>query len=265
METNIWFILTYGSIRAPADWVQNYKINMQKLYYIKGGTAWYTDKRGARQRFIPGMIYLFPYNFEYRFENDRNDPLDHIFFDFLSSPPLIADSPLIYEPREDHGLLTLFRAFEEFCFSTPDLEGRRKRFKLQDIMNAGRGSVEEKKRIVHRMLLAMLDLLSYNVELPFVDDRMVCETLDMIRENYTQPIKVTDMAARSGYEVNYFIKRFRSIMNQTPYAYLRAYRIMNAYQLISSGETLESAAAKSGYSDGASLSHAMRAFDTRRW
>ncbi len=90
------------------------------------------------------------------------------------------------------------------------------------------------------MLLAMLDLLSYNVELPFVDDRMVCETLDMIRENYTQPIRVTDMAARSGYEVNYFIKRFRSIMNQTPYAYLRTYRIMNAYQLISAGETLES-------------------------
>ncbi len=60
METSIWFILTYGSTRAPSDWVQNYKINMQKLYYIKGGTAWYIDKRGARQRFIPGMIYLFP-------------------------------------------------------------------------------------------------------------------------------------------------------------------------------------------------------------
>lgn len=264
METNIWLVLTYGSSRAPASWVQNYPVNMQKLYYIKGGKAWYTDKKGERKRFIPGMIYLFPYNFEYHFENDRDDPLDHIFFDFLSSPPLIADSPLIYEPMEGQGLLTLFRAFEEFFLSVKDFGGNIKRFKLPEVMNARRGSVEERKRIVHRMLHAILDLLSYNIELPFVDDRMVCETLDMIRENYTQPIRVTDMAARSGYEVNYFIKRFRSIMNQTPYAYLRAYRIMNAYQLISAGETLESAAVKSGYSDGASLSHAMRAFDTRK-
>lgn len=264
MDINILRVITYGSGRAPADWIQSNRFKIQKLYYIKSGNGWYTDLRGEHRKFLPGTVYLFPYNYEYIFENDKDDPLDHIFLDFISSPPIIADAPIIYEPKYDNGLMLLFRAFEQFYLSSP-VDNRFKHFVPYDTINAKHGSLEEKKRIVHRMLSAMLALLSYNTELPVANDKMICDTLDFIRENYMHKLEVKDMAARSGYEVNYFIKRFRSIMRQTPYAYLRDYRIMTACQLISAGETLDSAAVKSGYSDGASLSHAIRATGAHKY
>ena len=262
MNTNVWFVLTYGSSQAPNDWIQNRPIHMQKLYYIKSGTGWYTARDGTKQKFIPERIYLFPYNYEYCFENCPDDPLDHIFFDFLSFPPLIADHPIIYRPSENDGLLELFSSFEKFYMTLPN-RGT-KHFKSSEVVNVERGSIEETRRIVLRFLSTMVDLLSYYIDLPFINDEMIDSTLDLIRNNYMKRLNVADMAAASGYEVNYFIKRFRSIMYQTPYAYLRSYRIMIAHQLISAGETLDSAAMKTGYSDAASLSHAIASLKIRR-
>lgn len=48
-------------------------------------------------------------------------------------------------------------------------------------------------------------------------------------------------------------------MGQTPYAYLRTYRLALARQALASGDTLTQAAEKVGYQDAASLSRALRA------
>ena len=255
-DWHIGLLLTYGSACAPTDWVQNYRVRMQKLYYIKSGTGWYWDADGARQPFCPGHIYLFPYNYVYQFENDPDDPLDHIFFDFRSTPPLIANRPLICTPDGKGGLLHLFEAFDEFYRAAPAYGP--KSFQPAAILHAKPDAALEKKQIVHRMLTAILDLLNYYVPLPFAEDPAVCRTLEYIRENYTRQIRVSELAARAGYETNYFIKRFSAVMQQTPYAYLRAYRILIACQHLAAGATLAEAAAQSGYSDASALAHALR-------
>lgn len=56
-----------------------------------------------------------------------------------------------------------------------------------------------------------------------------------------------------------FIRRFRRVVGQTPYAYLRTYRLALARQALASGDTLTQAAEKVGYQDAASLSRALRA------
>lgn len=51
-------------------------------------------------------------------------------------------------------------------------------------------------------------------------------------------------------------------MGQTPYAYLRTYRLALAKQAIASGNTLTQAAEKGGYQNAASLSRALRSAES---
>jgi hypothetical protein len=62
--------------------------------------------------------------------------------------------------------------------------------------------------------------------------------------------------------IDHFIRRFRRAMGQTPYAYLRTYRLALAKQAIASGNTLTQAAEKVGYQNAASLSRALRSAES---
>lgn len=83
--------------------------------------------------------------------------------------------------------------------------------------------------------------------------------LRRIWEDYAAPLRVSELAAEVHLEENYFIRRFRRVMGQTPYAYLHTYRLALARQALASGDTLTQAAEKVGYQDAASLSRALRA------
>lgn len=114
----------------------------------------------------------------------------------------------------------------------------------------------------HTLLSLTLRLLNEESVLPFYTDEVVSETLRRIWSDYASPLNISELAAAVHLEENHFIRRFRHAMGQTPYAYLRTYRLALAKQAIASGNTLTQAAEKVGYQNAASLSRALRSAES---
>ena len=228
-------ISTFGQGTAPPGWALANSTEMQRLYYIKGGTGRYLCADGRYAAFRRGCFYLFPYNFHACFQSSAADPIDHVYFDFVSMPPVLAAEPLCI-PAETKTLAHL----------------------AQLLTDTTAGYDRSDYDTGHALLTLTLRLLNEESTIPFYADEVVSETLRRIWEDYAAPLRVSELAAAVHLEENYFIRRFRRAMGQTPYAYLRTYRLALARQALASGDTLAQAAEKVGYQDAASLSRALR-------
>lgn len=73
--------------------------------------------------------------------------------------------------------------------------------------------------------------------------------LDYIKENYSQKIKIGDIAAQVGMNEQYFCRFFKKMLGSTPVEYLNEYRIARVKQsLISSDDSIMSIAMDCGFS-----------------
>ena len=238
---------------APAEWFHAKSVNIQRLYYINGGTGFMLTKNGE-EPLLPGKFYLFASNLAQEFRNDPNDPIDHIYFDFYSTPPIISPEPLVFDASS--GRLKALAEFLDASIRTRS--GHPLPQNLPDPPSAPHRSDGEYSQLLHELLRVSLLTLSDEREIPFMTDRIVSDTLEFIRTSYSEPIGVKELAARLGFEQNYFIRRFRELTGGTPYAYLKTYRLEKARELIASGETIARAASLVGYENASSLSRALK-------
>lgn len=255
------FIDQVGKGKTPPNWHLNYTINIQRLYYIRGGTGYIIGEDNEKKRFVPGNIYIFPHNLRQRFITDPTDCIDHIYFDFLSTPPIISSEPIVYEVKTASPVANMVTLLDSLLVSRPPdgipaVSERPQKF--GHIIDAPSGSMDESCQIIYALLKSLLMLLSHERELPYSSDKAVVNTLEYIRNNYASPLNVGELAAKCGFEMNYFIRRFRKIMGLTPYAYLRSYRLLRASELISCGNTVSRAAELVGYENASSLSRALK-------
>lgn len=232
-------IIAAGNRKTPAVWQQPCITNIQRLYYIKGGTGYIHTEDGGRIPFEKNSIYIFPHNLPQSFEADNRDPLDHIYFDFLSTPPIIAPEPLVYRviPQSTlEGAVAFFGGL------------------LQERQKEESG---EKQRLLSAALELLLRLLDKESPLPLSQDRVIARALAYIHGHYRAPLTVAELARREGFAPNAFIRRFKRVMGQTPYAYLKDYRLMRAAALLKEGMTVARAAELVGYENASSLSRAL--------
>lgn len=238
---------------APTDWFHSKSVNIQRLYYIISGNGFMLTENGE-EKLRPQCFYLFSSNLRQEFRNSTDDPINHIYFDFYSTPPIISPEPLVWDARS--GRLAALAAFLDSSIQPRSIPPKLTDFNYP--ASAAHGSEAEYSQLLHELLHISLLTLSYEQDIPFMTDRIVSDTLEFIREHYSEPIGVREMASRLGFEQNYFIRRFRELTGGTPYAYLRSYRLERARELISSGETIASAALAVGYENASSLSRALK-------
>ena len=253
------FIDHLGSQYAPMNWTLDHAVKMQRLYYIKSGKGSYSVGHSAKEPFLPGHVYLFPYNAPVHFETDSLELVDHIFFDFLSTPAIISDKPVICDVPENSLLADAFFLAEKAILEFNDGDMfRMTTCKIPRIIHAPQGSFDEKRQILYRLLHLILLLLSNVVPIPYTTDEAVVTSLDYIHKNYNEPISVKDLCALVSLSENQFIRRFKNVMGKTPYAYLRSYRLLCAQELISSGHTITEASDMVGFALPNSLSRALK-------
>ena len=89
-------VFNYNSALACEPWLLKPNQYIQRFYYIKGGDAWYIDKKEKKVPFIAGKIYIMPYFMHCSFQQSPLNRCNHVFVDFLSSPIIRADSPIVY-------------------------------------------------------------------------------------------------------------------------------------------------------------------------
>lgn len=234
-------IISAGSKKTPALWHQPYIINIQRLYYIKSGTGYICREDGGRIPFEKNCIYIFPHNLPQNFVAEPSDPLDHIYFDFFSTPPIIAPQPLVYRvaPQSmlEQAVIFLDRLFGEFQEEHTDQKHR------QELLICG--------------LKILLGLLDCEKPIPFSQDAVIARVLKHIHTHYREPLSVEFFARQEAFAPNAFIRRFKRVMGQTPYAYLKDYRLMRAAALLKEGMTVARAAELVGYENASSLSRAL--------
>ncbi|MGN1014453.1 MAG: AraC family transcriptional regulator [Butyricicoccus sp.] len=79
-----------------------------------------------------------------------------------------------------------------------------------------------------------------------------------IRENFSQPIALDELASLCSMSTSHFIRSFSKYVNSTPHEYLLAYRLRQAKQLLlTTDESVEQIAEQCGFN---SASHFSRAF-----
>ena len=244
MEKVSLTIRSAGSTKTPNPWLQPYDVNIQRLYYIKGGRGYMVRPDGTKEPFQKACIYIFPHNLKQQFVAEPEDPVDHVYFDFFSTPPIIAPQPLVFPVKEDSTAAEAFRFLERLL----------KEFKREDKVDW-----ERQKQINRAALEIVLRLLDSERKIPFSRDQTVSRTLEYIHAHYSAPLSVEDLAMETGFAPNAFIRRFKRVMGQTPYAYIKDYRLMKASELISQGVTVARAAELVGYENGSSLSRALAA------
>ncbi len=256
------FIERIGKCRVPEGWEHEREfINIQRLYYIKGGRGRYRAQDGKMHEFEAGKIYIFPYNFYQEFESDPKDRIDHIFIDFVSTPPIIASDALVYDIKENTPLADMVAIFDKLIIERNLIEYSNHPLKFERINDAENGSSLEHKQILYSLIHSLLMLLSREREIPFSSDTLVASTLKHIHRHYSSNISISELAKESGYHVNHFIRRFRTVMGLSPYAYLRNYRIWRAKELIAGGVGITQAAELVGYENASSLSRAIKDTD----
>jgi AraC-like DNA-binding protein len=77
-------------------------------------------------------------------------------------------------------------------------------------------------------------------------------------ENPDRPVQQAQLARVAGLSQFHLARQFRDAFGDSPGAYHRRVRLNAARALIDSGLTLDSAAERTGYSDGSALGHALR-------
>ena len=73
-------LLSYGRVYNPFNWYYNPLYVVNRIYYIIGGKAFYKYNTPLK----PGHIYIFKSLPEFRVHQDKHDPVDHVFFDFIT-------------------------------------------------------------------------------------------------------------------------------------------------------------------------------------
>ncbi len=245
-------IRTLGSRTVTDGWYMKNRVKMQRLYYIKGGKGFMNNGQGEMIPFEKGKIYIQPYNLEANFTSDPNDPIDHIYFDFLTAPPIISDTQIIYDLPVDHTAIFLLYSAESLC-SMLAKRGIIKDFVPPHLLNKD----EKFAQVFENILSALIMVLTYERPIPFASDTVIINTLEIIKENYMTHLSVNDLAAMAGFEVHHFIRKFKRIMGITPYAYLRSYRLIKAKELMGNGMSLIAASERVGYDSPSALSRAL--------
>lgn len=238
MKFNI-SLFSYGSMLAPKNWPSSFLHTLYRLYYITGGTAFF--RLGKEE--IPlqkNHFYLFPPSFPFIGRQDPEDRLDHMYCDFIVSPPIISSEPICYSP-EQHPLLFSFLQTLELLLKS-------------DIMPTS----AEKTVILTGVLEAFLTLLCTVHPITSIYDNDILESIRYIETHYSEPITVSNIAASLYLNENYFIRKFKKALGITPYVYLSRFRRNIATMMIASGTSLNDAALATGYQYPSSLCHALK-------
>ena len=234
---DVWFH-GYNCLLAPSNWSILPFACTNRLYVVLGGHACFLSEAGE----LPlrkEHLYLFPHRLPFRVRQDANDRINHLYFDFVLTPPLTGDQvielPLERDSIIGHTVAAILLAVKPY---------------------AQRTSADE--TLVRRYFLNLLQLvLEQSGTRPLADERLT-PVLRCMHERFAQPLSDADFCRMAHLEKNHFIRVFKRAMGMTPYQYLREYRLNRATVLIEQGTTVSEAAVLCGFESAASLSHAMR-------
>ncbi len=231
-----YVINSYGRAYNPIDWYYNPNYLVGRIYYIVGGKAYYKDDTLLKK----GYLYVFGMDEEFRVSQDPEDPIDHIYFDFVSFHSYLRAPFREIDLSKNDKLRHLILALkEEFSDSFCPREVANSYFELiirelEKVLNSDKHFsplTEKVLRIIHSYPLGELS--------------------------------VKGIAKELNINENHMIRCFRKELNVTPYSYIGFLKADEAIKQIKQGKKTEEIADSLGYSSVSSLSYSFKSITGR--
>lgn len=220
-------------------WTYDKIRGINRLYYIHSGKGCYIS-RGEKIPFQAGCIYFFPYNAEYAFDNDLDNPIDHTYADFELIPPVIHNGILKLEPKENKLTKAACDVFN--CFAAESDKGYDGNF----------------NNMLHSSIAYLTGAVIEKYGIKPIEDELVISVIEEMIDSMSDNVLIEEMAKKRYITSDGLIRHFSKIMGVTPYAYLKGLRKRTALYMLNNGKSLAETAAATGYSDSSSLLHAIR-------
>ncbi len=238
-----------GSCIAPRKWITNIRTHPYRLYYVRGGSAYFRCGN-EEMKLQKNCFYLFPSTLPFLIRQDPEDRLDHLFFHFLMSPPLIAPAPIVCS-LDEHPLLPAVQKLME-----ESVERYRPYYR-------GPYVEESLKSTVVSTLETFLNLLFAIKQFPATIDRDILTSVEYIESHYREEFSVRDLAALVCLDEDYFIRKFKKSLGVTPYSYLLNLRLGIAAELRDLGATVTEAALSVGFRHPSAYYRAIKRADKK--
>lgn len=232
-------LFTCGVCLAPEPWTTGKAPTPYRLYYVKGGTAYFRSSTGEF-RLKPGYFYLFPSSLPFLVHQEEEDRLNHLYYDFLMTPAVVSTEPICLS-LNSHPMFSVFLPIME---STADAFHT---YRTRDCLDTAAAVLE-----------AFLSLFCTIMPLSQTIDSSIISSIAYIEAHYNTPITVRDIADSVFLNEDYFIRKFRKATGMTPYSYLLTLRLRIARSILDNGASLSDAAAAVGYQSASALCHAMK-------
>lgn len=224
-----------------------------KLYFVISGEAECTihDKT---YRLTANHMYLIPATNNLRFGYIPDTPMNHIYFDFVSPTyKLYNDIIDVDMTLEENILYKKYYEYIKLFFEKSRITN------ANFLSNANSIAMfREYSSVIHHHLSCILYSINKTYNLNFTTNPVVSKAISYIHENFEKPITVKELAAASYIDESYFIKIFKKHMHQTPYRFIKAYRLNNALKMLELNMPIHEIAAKTGYDSNASFSKSFR-------
>lgn len=118
MNATHYKITAWGRSYNPPNWFHDPRYLINRIYYITKGTVYYKDE----MQLHPGHLYIFKADPEFRVSQAPEDPVDHVYFDFLLYQTSLTQTCIDIDLAEGHELIVklLDMMMVDFnCPSTP--------------------------------------------------------------------------------------------------------------------------------------------------
>ena len=225
------FLINCGRVYNPNDWFYNPAYVVNRLYYIVRGTAVYKQDIPLK----PGYLYFFAASPDFQVSQTPEDPVDHVYFDFLTCRNLLAEDYLEIDPSSQPKLKHLLNAIEEDYANPPHNETISK---------------------------AYLEILIYYLRDYLIPEESYSEiTATMLQMIHTAPVNelsVNRIAMDMNRNVNHIIRCFKKELGITPHRYIARLKLKLAIGYMRQGLSRTEIAEKLGFGSLSSFSYFLR-------
>ncbi len=221
----------------------SFHFGKNRLHYVHSGSPTiYCDEKPYVLE--PGKLYFFPQNLSFRAELAKDMQYDHTAIDFIVFPPTNMSLPVEIDLDATPLLRPAFDILLKIAENSPMENYKHK---------------SEYTPIFKTYLTSFLKLVNKVTPIETISNPFVIDVLNYIHENYQKEITLKELAERTNYQRQFFIRKFKQIMHVTPYKYIKDYRLNTAFHLLYQKKcSVTDVAQKVGYRDVVGFSRAFK-------
>lgn len=228
---NDYTVISFGRSFNPPNWYYNPTHLVNRIYYICGGSAFYKKNLPLKQ----GYLYIFRASPDFKVNQLDDNPIDHVFFDFVTYRRFIEEEYIEINLTDYPQLKALMEIIKE------------------DFNNPPRPASIAK---------AFLDIIINYLQDYLISDVMysplTSSVLQTIHGQDISTISVSSIATSLNMNVNHIIRCFKKELGITPHKYISTLKTELTISYIRQGLSFTEIADKLGYSSISALSSAFK-------